>query len=273
MRLSVLLLAGFLGISLGTWRLLQQPQFLQSLVAAISWVEPTIVPTVIPSPTISSTLTLVNSKIELSQTIFLTMTNTPSRTPSQTNIPTITRTPSKTPSQTRTITHTPSITPTPPQYFLPENAIFLGDLIPIVKDIGWGKYSVGKLTFSALEDNLKVGMRISWGSQPFDKGLWAHAPSKITYDLNKDYAKLHTYIFLDPKCNSGGNDDGVVFRILADRQEIFTSPIITDLSTPQEVDVPVNQVKTLTLIVDPGLKNQNGCDWAIWGNPYIVKTR
>ena len=96
-RLSVLLLAGFLGISLGTWRLLQQPQFLQSLVAAISWVEPTIVPTVIPSPTISSTLTLVNSKIELSQTIFLTMTNTPSRTPSQTNIPTITRTPSKTP--------------------------------------------------------------------------------------------------------------------------------------------------------------------------------
>ena len=77
-----------------------------------------------------------------------------------------------------------------------------------------------------------------------------------------------TSYFIQKGC---GSLDGVIFKILADGEEIFNSGTIWTPTAPEEKEILIDNAKILTLITDPGKSNDNQCDWSVWGDPYLVK--
>ena len=150
--------------------------------------------------------------------------------------------------------------------FKPENAIYLGELDPIEMSVGFGKYCYQTFCFSEPRDNIVLGGTFGHDNVAYNKGIFAHAPSKIVFSLKNSYQRLHTYYMLETKCVS---PDGTIFRIFADDQEVFTSDPIYTSSLPKEIEINLDNVETLTLMTDPIASNKD-CDWSVWGNPYLV---
>ena len=152
---------------------------------------------------------------------------------------------------------------------IPEDAIYLSSFAPVSAKVGYGEFGVGEIPFDSPEDNVNAGSPLTyWGIKSYDKGLFAHAPSKVEYRLDGDYSKLVTSFFIQRGC---GSLDGVIFRILADGKEIFNSGKIMSSTAPEEKEILIDNTKILTLITDPGLSNDNQCDWSVWGDPYLIK--
>jgi hypothetical protein len=73
-------------------------------------------------------------------------------------------------------------------------------------------------------------------------------PHVSVFCWEESIPQLTLYFFIDSKCYS---DDGVIFRILADEEEIFTILLLL-LQLSKQVDVQINHANILTLITDPG---------------------
>jgi len=129
---------------------------------------------------------------------------------------------------------------------------YLSDLSPT-------SFSVGAGTFTT--DRHDLGDQFIIGGKTLEKGLYAHAPSKVEYMLPKGGKYLKAVIGLHK-----GVQGKVVFKILLDAKETYKSPIITGSKTAT-IDIPLNNATTLTLIVDP--QGDNEFDWSVWGNAYI----
>ena len=151
---------------------------------------------------------------------------------------------------------------------IPNGAIFLSKLVPLSSTVGYGIIGVGITPFNDIAENVKYGSDIVHDKVIYKQGIFAHAPSQIEYQLGGEYSKIHTGYFLDSRC---GSVDGVIFKILADGTEVFTSGIVHSNNPHKEIDVNINKAENLTLITDPGVYNDNQCDWSVWGNPYLIK--
>ena len=140
------------------------------------------------------------------------------------------------------------------------SAIYLSDLSPAGTPInGWGPT---EFDTSNGEDVGGDGNPITLNGIVYDKGLGVHAYSEVTYNLAGGYSRFLADVGVDDENNPGGT---VVFRVLADGNEIFNSGTMANASTTQSVDVSVVGVNTLTLIVDDagdGVGSDHG-DWAV----------
>ena len=133
----------------------------------------------------------------------------------------------------KTLSQQKAITPTADQQNKQgssQDVVYLGNLTPISTKVGFGSFGVGKIPFDSPEDNVTVGSSLTFwgGSTSYDKGLFAHSPSRIGYRLDGKYSKLLTSYFFQKGCDSL---DGVIFRILADGKEVYNSGIF-GLSKP-----------------------------------------
>lgn len=100
------------------------------------------------------------------------------------------------------------------------------------------------------------GLRI--GQRAFEHGLGTHAASVIRYAIPGNAASFHTWYGLDAQGRSGR----VRFRILLDDKQVWASDAVAG-GEPQEVSIPLNAAKFLTLEVDPlGDLTQDHADWA-----------
>ncbi len=155
---------------------------------------------------------------------------------------------------------TPTSTPTPE----PPVLVYLNDLQPSSVSIGYSELGRGVNPFT--EAPLIAGKPITAHAMTYSEGLFAHAPSQIEYKLNGEYSSISGYALMHDGMECG---NGAKFSILADKNEIYTSPALTYISEPAAFNVDLSGVQTLILKVD-SLSSQD-CDWSVWGDPVLTK--
>ena len=88
--------------------------------------------------------------------------------------------------------------------------IFLSELTPLSATVGYQEYSAGKYEFSSTDpsDNIREGDVIMAHGVEYSNGLYAHAPSNLSFDLSGNYSVMEATITMPEWIECG---DGVVF--------------------------------------------------------------
>ena len=148
----------------------------------------------------------------------------------------------------------------------PVEHTYLSELQPESVAVGWGAFSIGNYEFTSTNQTHRImkGDPIVVHKVEYHHGLYAHAPSRLTYNLHRDFSQLETTIGLVDWIDCG---DGAQFIIVLDDKEIYRSPIMIASSAPIDVKVGVAGGSKLELIVNDGVTKE--CDWAIWGDPRL----
>ena len=150
----------------------------------------------------------------------------------------------------------------------PKGPANLADLAPWTTDVGWGAYSVGRYGFTSPDKNDKIekGDRIVAHGKWYRHGLFAHAPSELTFELGGAFATFSTTIVM-VETISGPDVDGAIFVVELDGAEIYRSKPMFPSSQPRHLKLRVAGGQLLTLITAP--RGGNDSDWTIWGDPSL----
>jgi hypothetical protein len=135
-----------------------------------------------------------------------------------------------------------------------ENKVWLSDTQPSQARVGWLKPMANRLPSESVI--------LSLGFELFAHGLYAHAPSNYTYELQGQWNRLTG--------NAGvadGHGGTCVFVLRGDGKELWRSEKTTQgQSIP--FDIALNGIDRLELIVEDA-GDGNGADWGIWTNVQI----
>ena len=129
---------------------------------------------------------------------------------------------------------------------------YLSDLQPAYSYVGWSSQTKNKSI---------GGNTITLNGKTYTQGLGVHAFSGVEYRLGGVASRFQSDIGVDDEVGAGGS---VVFHVLADGTEIFTSDVLTGGAAHQSVNLDVTGVNRLTLGVsdaDDGY-NYDHADWA-----------
>ena len=102
------------------------------------------------------------------------------------------------------------------------------------------------------------------GGKQFDDGLFAHAPSSVTFDLGGAWKTLDV---------SAGLQDGkgtkATFKILGDGR---TLKLLTNApgNKAHAMHVDVSGIHKLQLITEPPSSGNHSC-WTLWANPTLTR--
>lgn len=110
------------------------------------------------------------------------------------------------------------------------------------------------------EDGSNDGNIITLNGIEYSRGLGVHAQSTITYKLDGKYERFLSDIGLDDEV---GNSGSVIFTVLLDGKQIYTSGLMKGTSATKSIDLSVAGGNLLTLTVSPD--GDNGMDHASWG--------
>lgn len=122
--------------------------------------------------------------------------------------------------------------------------------------VGWRRPAVNRLPNETLA--------LFVGGQLFSRGIYAHAPSKYTYDLGGKWKQLSGQVGL-----ADGNEGSVVFVIAGDGKELWRSSKIQVANLPT-FKIDVSDVKQLTLSVEDA-GDGTRADWGVWVNPKLER--
>ena len=153
------------------------------------------------------------------------------------------------------------LSPTPPP---PPPPCSGGEEITYLSDINWvsaqNNYGPVKLDQSNGNNILTIN------GQTYAKGLGAHAPSEIVYQLNGQYNSFKSDIGVDDETCDGGS---VIFIVQADGNQIYQSSLLTQADPAASIDLNIQGVNELKLIVDKA-SNNYWCDHADWADARLV---
>lgn len=138
-------------------------------------------------------------------------------------------------------------------------AVKLDSLAPFLATQGYGQLGIGR---SVSGTPLRVCDRT------FAHGLGTHAASDIVYDLNGQYDRLTAWVGVDAAMKDY-TQPSVVFRVLGDGRELYSSGVMRIDTPAKRVDVSVAGVAELTLLVEDA-GDGNACDHADWGEPILT---
>ncbi len=151
-------------------------------------------------------------------------------------------------------------------------AIYLSQFQPTLIELPFGEYSVGKFAFTSpySEDPIREGDPIVIHSVEYSHGIFAHAPSRLMYDIGGKFEQLSATLGLVDLINNRIScGDGVNYVVLLDGQEIYRSNRLEMESKPVDILLPITGGYELALIVEDGGSDNIDCDWAIWGDPRL----
>lgn len=151
-----------------------------------------------------------------------------------------------------------------------ERQVYLADMDPISAKIGSFELGVGEYPFSEVTAVAGSVLKAKDGSE-FRYGLFAHAPSKLTYQLPKHATAFSSFIYIDGYITGNTSCTGnAVFIILIDDNEVYRSQYVTygNSLKPLKVFITFDGGEKITLIADP--VSDAGCDWTVWGDPYLT---
>ncbi len=135
----------------------------------------------------------------------------------------------------------------------------LTELEPLCVRQGWGP----------LQKDLSVtGKPIRIGERAFGTGLGTHAPSEIVYDIDGAYEQFEAWVGVDAAMLPE-DKASVVFKVLADGQELFDSGLMRAGTPVRRVSVAVAGASELTLVVSDGRDGRRS-DNANWAEAVLV---
>lgn len=145
--------------------------------------------------------------------------------------------------------------------------LFLSDVQEESAEVGYGEFTKdanlqgGEIT--VYPDGVKTS---------FEKGLAAHAASEVVYDLTGlNATRFQAWVGIEDK-DRGQDVKGVIFRVLADGNEIFASSEMKGRNTNAEyVDVDVTGVTKLTLIAELTSSSNGRCN-TVWADAKLLVT-
>jgi hypothetical protein len=125
------------------------------------------------------------------------------------------------------------------------------------------------------KDRDLFGRRLRDTSGIIEKGLAMHATSQATYRWDKSPAQLLSSIALAPPSEPGlpnpGQAIAKVMTMKAGKLEtMYTSPILSSKTPPQEFSVSLEGVELIVLIVDAGPNGTLG-DHVLWLDTRVHK--
>jgi len=147
--------------------------------------------------------------------------------------------------------------------FQSDRMVFLSDLDPVRYE--FEPFGITRWPYRKNRSVANRPMRI--GNQVFDCGIGMHAQSKLVYALTEPFSQLAAVIGIDEAVGSLGH---VVFRVMAERAEVFNSGPVTGEDSPRPILVPLNGSQNLELIVDFGEQLDVG-DHANWGDVRLIR--
>ncbi len=141
---------------------------------------------------------------------------------------------------------------------------YLIDLSPIEVSVAYDYMGEGVFPFWG--DGFVNGQRLESNGVKYLDGLFANAPSSITYSLDGQYSRFISSILVKDTtyCSSAAS-----FSVFLDDVVIFQESGVLSWSDPKFLDLDVTSGQRLRLETLPA--NDYSCDWTIWGNPYLVR--
>ena len=144
------------------------------------------------------------------------------------------------------------------QIYVPEKEVYASDTEWQSATVGWLQ-ATKDTNISGNKIRLKVGDDV----QTFNKGIGAHAPSEVVYDLTTMNAEYFTaYAGVD--YSQAGTQGNVKFNVYVDGQLVKDTNAVTPESGAQFINVDLRGAKELKLVADSN--GTASCDHAIWAD-------
>ncbi|MDF2881084.1 MAG: hypothetical protein K0R54_1641 [Clostridiaceae bacterium] len=140
----------------------------------------------------------------------------------------------------------------------PKDTTYLSDIDWFYSSNGWGPV---EKDMSVGESSANDGKKITLNGVSYEKGLGAHAPSEIYYNIGGNYAEFTSVVGLDDEVGSNGS---VTFEVWGDGQKLWDSGLLKGNSDPVNVKASIAGVKILKLVITNGGDNKDydHADWA-----------
>lgn len=141
--------------------------------------------------------------------------------------------------------------------FRSANAVYLSDLEPV--EYVFEPFGVTRWGYRM--DRSVANRPIRLGDRLFEHGIGMHSQSRLTFAKPPEARRFATTIGIDEAVTSHGS---VVFRVLADGEEVFDSGQVEHNDEPKSVDVEIGKAQQITLVVEfgDGLDIGDQANWA-----------
>jgi len=116
-------------------------------------------------------------------------------------------------------------------------------------------------------DHGLMGQPLVLDGRTYAKGIACHSRSELSYDLSEPFVAFVAHLGIDDHVRPRGS---VVFRVLGDSKELFSSGLVTGRDASRLVRVGIEGVRTLTLVVDYG-DELDVADHAVWGAARLLR--
>ena len=132
------------------------------------------------------------------------------------------------------------------------NVLHLSLLRPKSVTQGWGDF---------VADQSVEGGPIHLGDRVYDRGLGTHAPSRLVYAIPEGYDAFESWVGVN---RSVGGEGSIVATVRLDGELVFMTDVLTGMSDPAKVHVPLGNARELVLEADPtdDGKRFDHVDWA-----------
>lgn len=128
-------------------------------------------------------------------------------------------------------------------------------LTPSYSKVGYGSLGIDKTVSGS--GTLKLG------GVSYERGLGAHAPAELIYDLDGKYQFFHAVVGIDDTRVANTNLGTVQFQVFIDdeTEPAFESSVMGTNAAPEVINLPLDETnkKLRIVILTPGGKNTN--DW------------
>jgi hypothetical protein len=136
--------------------------------------------------------------------------------------------------------------------------LHLTQLEPETAEQGWGN-----LIYNASVENNPLRMR----DQRYTGGIGTHAPSKLVFEIPDGYDAFEAHVGVDDETNGDGS---IIAVVHLDGRQVYESPVLTGLSEPVSVHIPLDGAHQITLHAsDAG--DGNRFDHVNWCNAHFIK--
>ncbi len=112
-----------------------------------------------------------------------------------------------------------------------------------------------------------VGSPLKIRNESYTSGIGCFAPCLLEYALNGQYSRFTAACGIDAATDGRGS---VQFRVEADGKTLWTSPVMSGLDQPQQVDVDVTGVKRLRLVITDA-EDGNRFDVGNWCDAVLIR--
>jgi len=142
--------------------------------------------------------------------------------------------------------------------------LYLSDAVWKDAKVGWGK--VTRNCFQTGPD-AQAGVALELKGEVFEKGLYAHSPSRFLFDIGGKWKNFSAVVGL--RDGAAPSQGSAVFRVLGDGKELYRSRILRP-GMREDVKLDLTDVRELELLAEGGEGHSHN-SWAIWAAPKLAR--